>query len=270
MRATRRRAAVILISLVAVAPSILGNGPARADEPESFLRVEGAPGAGRHVRQVPRAGQGQRRPAARLARGDAQGAAKAGRPSCPGDPNESLLIQAVEHEDKSLEMPPGKLLPRGVREDLAAWIAAGAKWPKSRDGGPDRSRGGSTGRSSRSVTISPPDDPTGWATGPIDRFIAAGQRAHGLHARPAGRQADLDPPGHVRPDRAAARRRSESRRSSPTSGPMPTSAWSTSCWPRLTTASAGAGTGSTWPAMPTPPAITPTTRSPRPTSIATT
>ena len=47
-------------------------------------------------------------------------------------------------------------------------------------------------------------------------------------------------------------------------------AWSTGCWPRRTTASAGAGTGSTSSATPTRPAATPTSRSRRPTATATT
>ena len=41
--------------------------------------------------------------------------------------------------------------------------------------------------------------------------------------------------------------------------PIGTSDWSIDCWLRRITASAGAGTGSTWPAMPTPKATTTTT-----------
>ena len=44
----------------------------------------------------------------------------------PGDADKSLLIQAIRHDDESLEMPPGKLLPEAARADLAAWISAGA------------------------------------------------------------------------------------------------------------------------------------------------
>ena len=101
----------------------------------------------------------------------------------PGEPNKSLLIQAVEHADESLEMPPGKLLPKGVRDDLAAWVAAGAKWPKSASAG--RTIEGRKHWAFEPLDhVSPPDDPTGWATGPIDRFIAAGQRRHGLQPAP--------------------------------------------------------------------------------------
>ena len=41
-------------------------------------------------------------------------------------------------------------------------------------------------------------------------------------------------------------------RSSTTNRPTPTRRWSIGCWRRRTTANAGRGTGSTWPAMPTP------------------
>ena len=46
-------------------------------------------------------------------------------------------------------------------------------------------------------------------------------------ARARGRSRRADPPGHVRPDRPAARRPRRSPRSWPTPGPTPTSGWST-------------------------------------------
>ncbi len=103
----------------------------------------------------------------------------------PGDADNSLLIQAIRHDDESLEMPPGKLLPEATRADLAAWISAGAKWPKA-------------GSASQTIVgrkhwafepfdrVAPPADPTGWALAPVDRFIAADHRRRGLHpASPA-------------------------------------------------------------------------------------
>ncbi len=101
----------------------------------------------------------------------------------PGDAKASLLLQAVEHEDESLEMPPGKLLPKSVRADLAAWVLDGAKWPKSVP-----SRRTVTGQKHWAFEpfseIVPPDDPTGWSEQALDRFIAARQRAHGLRPAP--------------------------------------------------------------------------------------
>jgi hypothetical protein len=48
----------------------------------------------------------------------------------PGDPDKSLLVQAVRRVG-SLKMPPdGKLPPQAVA-DLAAWVKMGAPWPRS-------------------------------------------------------------------------------------------------------------------------------------------
>ena len=49
----------------------------------------------------------------------------------PGDPERSLLIQAVTYSHAEVTMPPGgKLKPQEI-EDLASWIKAGAKWPET-------------------------------------------------------------------------------------------------------------------------------------------
>ena len=64
---------------------------------------------------------------------------------------------------------------------------------------------------------------------------------------------------------ACRRRPRRSTRSRPTTRPTPTPGWSTACWPRRGTASAGDGTGSTSPDTPTPRA----TSSPRSVAIPT-
>ena len=118
----------VVIALVAAARTGQRSG--------ELLRAEGASGSRGHVRQVPRARQGQRRPATRLARGDAQGGRERPGGRARRHRTKSLLIQAVEHVDESLEMPPGKLLPEGVREDLAAWVAGGGEVAEVRHGEP--------------------------------------------------------------------------------------------------------------------------------------
>src|SRR4030095_5796160 len=51
----------------------------------------------------------------------------------PGNPDESLLIQAVRHSHERLKMPPaGKLSPQQI-EDLAAWARSGDYWPEKGD-----------------------------------------------------------------------------------------------------------------------------------------
>lgn len=97
----------------------------------------------------------------------------------PGDPESSLLVQAIGHEDDSLKMPPNKPLPATVRADLTAWIAAGARWPKSQ-GRPRPVEGQGHWAFEPLRVVSPPDDPSDWATSPIDRLISAGHRAHGV------------------------------------------------------------------------------------------
>lgn len=47
----------------------------------------------------------------------------------PGQPDESLLIQAIRRLDDVPHMPPDKPLPRESVEALVTWIKAGAKWP---------------------------------------------------------------------------------------------------------------------------------------------
>lgn len=48
----------------------------------------------------------------------------------PGKPDESLLIQAVRHDD-TLQMPATRKLPQSVIEDLSQWVREGAVWPNS-------------------------------------------------------------------------------------------------------------------------------------------
>jgi hypothetical protein len=97
----------------------------------------------------------------------------------PGNPDESLIVQAVRYDDELLQMPPKKPLDKGVRADLAAWVASGAVWPKS--GGSAATIEGRGHWAFEPIKNTPtPADPSGWAEGPIDAHIAAAQRAHGV------------------------------------------------------------------------------------------
>ncbi len=101
----------------------------------------------------------------------------------PGDPENSLLLQAVRHTDDVLKMPPNGPLSKEAVADLTAWIAAGAPWPKAVASKPIEGDDHWAFGPLRVTT--PPEDPSGWANGPLDRFIAASQRQHGVH--PVGR-----------------------------------------------------------------------------------
>jgi hypothetical protein len=47
----------------------------------------------------------------------------------PGDPDKSLLIQAVRQTNEKLKMPKGGRLAAGEIEALSEWVRAGAVWP---------------------------------------------------------------------------------------------------------------------------------------------
>ncbi len=180
MRVMPHWVGLVLILLVSACSAVWAGG--LADEPESFFELKVRPvlaGTCLKCHGAVKASGGLRLDSREaMFRGGESGPAV-----LPGEPNKSLLIQAVEHADESLEMPPGKLLTKDVREDLAAWIAGGAKWPKF--GTLDRTIEGRKHWAFEPINqVSPPDDPTGWATGPIDRFIGAGQRRHGLEPAP--------------------------------------------------------------------------------------
>ncbi|WP_164100998.1 PSD1 and planctomycete cytochrome C domain-containing protein [Candidatus Laterigemmans baculatus] len=101
----------------------------------------------------------------------------------PGDPERSLLILALKHDDdQPVQMPPEEPLSDGAIADLTAWIAAGAKWPKTVAVGPDSPTTHWAFQPLADVPL--PEDPTGWGEDPIDRFVSAARHPQGL--RPNG------------------------------------------------------------------------------------
>ncbi len=126
----------------------------------------------------------------------------------PGDPEKSILIQAVRQTDAKLKMPMGTKLKDSQVEDLVAWVKAGAVWPVSsapltttKTGGkyvipPER-------RAFWSLLpltdpLPPPVKDTRWPKSPIDKFILARLEKDGMKpVRPANkhdllRRATLD------------------------------------------------------------------------------
>ncbi len=49
----------------------------------------------------------------------------------PGDPEASLLIQAIRHTDPNLTMPPKRKLPADVVADFETWVREGAPDPRT-------------------------------------------------------------------------------------------------------------------------------------------
>ena len=112
------------------------------------------------------------------------------------EPSESLLIEAVNHQD--LKMPPKGKLPQAQIDALTRWVEMGAPWPSgsltSKGAGPppvdDRARAFWSFR-----PVSRPEVPevarADWARTPIDRFILAKLEADGLAPAPPAEKTSL-------------------------------------------------------------------------------
>ena len=111
----------------------------------------------------------------------------------PGDPDASLLIQAIRHDDEDLVMPPKKpKLPAAVIADLTAWVKLGA--PDPRTGTVDLKRADKETWWSLQPLASPavpepPGIPAAWSVSWIDRFV---------FARLAEKQLQPNPPADAR------------------------------------------------------------------------
>ncbi len=114
----------------------------------------------------------------------------------PKKPDESDLIFRIESDDANLRMPPRKGRQAACQPSRSPCCGAG-----SSKGLPGRRTGPSNRR--RSLRF-PPVKKSGWRYSEIDRFILARLERRGTFPLARGRQADLDPPRHARPDRAAA------------------------------------------------------------------
>jgi mono/diheme cytochrome c family protein len=104
----------------------------------------------------------------------------------PGDPDQSLLIQAVRQTGE-LKMPPKKKLPPEALEALTTWVRDGAVWPAPTT--VQKEKNDPAGE--RHWAFQPVADPalpsvkrTAWSQTPIDHFILARLEAKGLTPSP--------------------------------------------------------------------------------------
>jgi hypothetical protein len=112
----------------------------------------------------------------------------------PGDPDASLLIQAIRYRDKNLQMPPDERLAAETIADFEAWVKRGAPDPRTEAPLAGKYVVDIEAAKSR-WPYTPPVEPAipavkdeSWAWNPIDRFLLAKLEAAGL--TPA---ADADP-----------------------------------------------------------------------------
>ncbi|HEX4949458.1 MAG TPA: PSD1 and planctomycete cytochrome C domain-containing protein [Blastocatellia bacterium] len=116
---------------------------------------------------------------------------KSGPAIVPGDPDKSLLIQAVRHTGE-VKMPKGGKLPQAQIDALVEWVKAGAIWPtaaKPVPVGKDAAKGEMTIDPARRafwsfqplrVVPAPAVKDSRWAKTEIDRFILARLEKEGL------------------------------------------------------------------------------------------
>lgn len=100
----------------------------------------------------------------------------------PGEPDASLLLTAVRRTREDLQMPPDDPLSPEQIADLTRWVADGARWPQNVTLGDPVNSAWSAHWAFQPVrAVSPPADSSNWSEHPIDRFVAAQHREHGLH-----------------------------------------------------------------------------------------
>ncbi|MEW6155956.1 MAG: PSD1 and planctomycete cytochrome C domain-containing protein [Verrucomicrobiota bacterium] len=100
----------------------------------------------------------------------------------PGQPEASLLIEAIRYTNEDLRMPPKERLSETQVEDFAAWVKAGAPMPDpmaAKAGGLDRAENHWAFQPPRRVAPPKVRDES-WIQTPIDRFILSALEAKGL------------------------------------------------------------------------------------------
>jgi mono/diheme cytochrome c family protein len=104
----------------------------------------------------------------------------------PGEPEKSLLIQAIEQTHPRIKMPPGGKLKEEEIQDLVTWVKNGAVWP---EGGPPvtSSMPVITAKQRAYWAFQPVRKPAlpavkdkSWPKAPIDSFILAALEKRGL------------------------------------------------------------------------------------------
>jgi Protein of unknown function (DUF1553)/Protein of unknown function (DUF1549)/Planctomycete cytochrome C len=119
----------------------------------------------------------------------------------PGNPKDSLLLEALRHE--SLEMPPNEKLPDTVIADFDQWIRDGAVDPRDKSPSPTDAAASAwkaqLAERSRWWSLQPPRSQSPprvtndiWSKEPVDRFVLSALDRAGLSpAEPAGAEVML-------------------------------------------------------------------------------
>jgi len=101
----------------------------------------------------------------------------------PGDPEHSLLINAIRHTDKKLKMPPGDPLSPEIIAEFELWIRAGAPLP-AEPVTVDKKRLSLWSLQKPRMPALPAVKGQGWGRNDIDRFILSRLEARDLGPSP--------------------------------------------------------------------------------------
>src|SRR5262245_39710877 len=103
----------------------------------------------------------------------------------PGNPDASLLIQAIRRTHEDVKMPPKETLPEKVVADFAQWVKQGAVWPASVKPSPKDTLVDQRHWAFEPVRpVQPPEAGRDGSQHPIDRFIVAQLDQRGLKPNP--------------------------------------------------------------------------------------
>ncbi|MBX9677571.1 MAG: DUF1553 domain-containing protein [Gemmataceae bacterium] len=118
-----------------------------------------------------------------------------------GEPEKSLLIKAVRHEEPDLKMPPDNKLSKEKIADLAMWIKMGAPWPGDEKTPVAKKKSGEKEITPKDrefwsfVPVKRPAVPqvrqSEWAKNPIDAFVLSKLEAKGLKPNPPASKQEL-------------------------------------------------------------------------------
>src|SRR5687767_11009758 len=104
-----------------------------------------------------------------------------------GEPDKSLLIEAISYKNTDIQMPPRKKLAQQQIDDLTAWVKMGAPWPAEqaahatkKDVFDLKERAKHWAFQPLMNAQPPPIRDHSWPRSPIDNFIIAKLREAGL------------------------------------------------------------------------------------------
>ncbi|MDF1738048.1 MAG: PSD1 and planctomycete cytochrome C domain-containing protein [Verrucomicrobiales bacterium] len=113
-----------------------------------------------------------------------------------GDPETSLLIEAIRYKDKEFQMPPKMQLPAAVIADFEKWIAMGAPDPRPEVDAKPKALTGMSSEEGRDFwafrprkSVEPPAASPGESDMAIDRFLLAAIKENGLEQSPPATKA---------------------------------------------------------------------------------